>query len=257
MIDRSSAAVLMYHAVGQSVTCRRDTFLNVAADTFHRQMRALASLGYRARTFAEIVEARRSNLALPRRTFAATFDDAYQCIGEVAAPIMEEFGFPGTIFVVSGWASSPETATLTTGRIDAPLLRWEALMDLISAGWEVGGHTATHPHLDALDDASAYEEIECCRQATERHLAVAPRTFCYPFGHINQRTPDLVRKAGFLGACTVRSGLVTQNSDVYRLPRVKVSYRDGVTGLLYRLLVRPSLPTFRHKRRSQITAAPI
>ena len=255
MTDKNSVAILMYHAIGQSVTCRSDTFLNVAADTFQRQMRALAALGYRARTFAEIVEARRSNLVLPRRTFAATFDDAYRSVGEIAAPIMQQYGFPGTLFVVSAWASSPETATLATGRINAPLLKWEALKDLISAGWEVGGHTVTHPHLDALDDASAYEEIECCREDTERHLAVVLRTFCYPFGHMNQRTPDLVRKAGFLGACTVRSGLVTRNTDIYRLPRVKVSYRDGVTGLLYRLLVRPSLPTFRRYRRSQITSA--
>jgi peptidoglycan/xylan/chitin deacetylase (PgdA/CDA1 family) len=250
MIDKSSSAVLMYHAVGQPVKCKRDTFLNVSTDSFRRQMRALASLGYRAITFGEIVDVRRSGLSFPRRIFAATFDDAFRSVGEIAAPIMREYGFSGTLFVVSNWTSSSKNLDLESGHIDAPLLSWDALRDLINLGWEIGGHTATHPHLDVLDDICALNEILCGKQEIEQRLGLVARTFCYPFGHTNQRTPELVREAGFIGACTVRSGLVTQRSNPYTLPRVKVGYRDGVTGLLYRLLVRPSMPTFRRNRRS-------
>jgi peptidoglycan/xylan/chitin deacetylase (PgdA/CDA1 family) len=250
MIDKSNSAVLMYHALGQPVKCRRDTFLNVSADSFRRQMRALAALGYRARTFGEIVDSCRSGLSLPRRTFAATFDDAFRSAGEIAAPIMREYGFTGTLFVVSEWTNSPESIILEYGHVDAPLLSWDALQDLNNLGWEIGGHTATHPYLDMLDDSSALNEILCGKQEIERRLGLVLRSFCYPFGHTNQRTPELVRDAGFLGACTVRSGLVTQRSNPYTLPRVKVGYRDGVTGMLYRLLVRPSMPTFRRNRRS-------
>ena len=49
--------VFMYHKVGAPVSGRADTFLNVSAHNFRRQMRVLAKLGYSVRPFAEIAEA--------------------------------------------------------------------------------------------------------------------------------------------------------------------------------------------------------
>ncbi|HZT43920.1 MAG TPA: polysaccharide deacetylase family protein [Chthonomonadaceae bacterium] len=245
--------VLMYHKVGHPVACRQDTFLNVPAEDFRRQMRLLAALGYRARTFAEVVEAIVCGHTLPRRTFAVTFDDGYRCIGEAAVPVLAELNFPATIFVVpSGvgqtnvWDSGEDIPALS-------LLDWESLSRLISAGWEMGGHTHSHPHLDALDDESAYAQIVSGKQAVEERLGISLTTFCYPFGHYNARTPALVRAAGFLGATTTRSGLARPESDPFLIPRVKVAYRDGVMGLLYRILVRPNLPNTRPRRREYPT----
>lgn len=240
----------MYHAVGLPVSGKRDTFLNVPEESFRRQMRMLASLGYRTRTFGEILEAWRTGRTLPRRTFAVTFDDAYQCVATVAAPILDAYELKGTIFVVSSWADGSEESASGPGRANTALLKWQALTELVRSGWEIGGHTASHPHLDQLDDAHALDEIVSGNRDIERALGVTVRTFCYPFGHLNERTPRLVREAGLSGACTVRSGLANHASDLYRLPRVKVGYRDGVTGLLYQLLVRPILPTFPRHRRS-------
>ena len=245
--------VLMYHKVGHPVTCRQDTFLNVPATDFRRQMRLLAALGYQARTFAEVVEAFVCGHTLPRRTFAVTFDDGYRCIGDCAVPVLADLKIPATIFVVpSGvgqtnvWDSGEDIPALS-------LLDWEDLRRLLAAGWEMGGHTHSHPHLDALDDESAYTQILSGKQAVEDRLGISPTTFCYPFGHYNACTPALVRAAGFLGATTTRSGLARPDSDPFLIPRVKVAYRDGVMGLLYRMLVRPNLPNARPRRREYPT----
>ena len=254
MTADSRSPILMYHAVGLPVAGKRDTFLNISAESFRRQIRALASLGYHTRPFGDIVEAWRSGLSLPRRALALTFDDAYLCVESVVAPILRDHGLAGTTFVVSSWTGAPATTGVENGRLNAAVLDWDGLRDLMDLGWEIGGHTATHPHLDALDNARAYEEIVSGKQEIEQRLGIVLRTFCYPFGHINERTPQLVSAAGFLGACTVRSGLAARSHDIYKLPRVKVGYRDGVAGLLYRLLVRPILPTFRRRRRSHTAA---
>ncbi|HLV81221.1 MAG TPA: polysaccharide deacetylase family protein [Chthonomonadaceae bacterium] len=241
--------VLMYHKVGHPVACRQDTFLNVPADDFRRQMRLLAALGYRARTFAEVVESLVCGRALPRRTFAVTFDDGYRCIGDFAVPVLAELNFPATLFVVPTGVGQ---TNIWDREEDIPilsLLDWEDLQRLLAAGWEVGGHTLSHPHLDALDDESAFTEILSGKQAVEARLGFPLTTFCYPFGHYNARTPALARAAGFLGATTTRSGLARPECDPFLIPRVKVAYRDGVMGLLYRILVRPNLPNARPRRR--------
>ena len=50
--------VLMYHKVGEPVHMKADRFLNVSTIAFERQMTLLASMKFRVRPFAEIVERR-------------------------------------------------------------------------------------------------------------------------------------------------------------------------------------------------------
>jgi len=245
---RTAVPILMYHKVGAAVDRPEDTFLNVSEDAFERQMRALARMNYRAMTFAQIVEALRGGQPLPRRVFALTFDDGYQCVGDAAAPILERYGFPATVFVVSEAAGGGNTWDGITGRPVLPLMAWDRLRELDKAGWEMAGHTRTHPHLNELDDAGALQEISEGKAATEAQLGTRLQTFCYPFGHFNVRTPALVQAAGFTGACTTRSGLAKRDTDPFLLPRVKIAYRDGVAGMLYRLMVRPRLPNLRRNR---------
>ncbi|MCW3099600.1 MAG: polysaccharide deacetylase [Chthonomonadaceae bacterium] len=245
---RTTVPILMYHKVGAAVDHPEDTFLNVSGDAFERQMRALAHMRYRAMTFAQIVEVLRSGQPLPRRVFAITFDDGYECVGDVAAPILERYGFPATVFVVSKAAGGANTWDGITGRPLLPLMAWDHLRELGRVGWEMAGHTTTHPHLNELDDLEALQEIKEGKAAVEAQLDTSLQTFCYPFGHFNARTPALVQEAGFVGACTTRSGLAKRDTDPFLLPRVKIAYRDGVAGMLYRLMVRPRLPNLRRNR---------
>ena len=59
--------ILMYHKVGAPVESNVDTFLNVSARSFERQMRLLARLGYRGITFTEAAAALFEGASLPRK----------------------------------------------------------------------------------------------------------------------------------------------------------------------------------------------
>ena len=241
--------VLMYHKVGAEVADPTDRFLNITAASFLQQMRALTRLGYRARPFRDIVEAVTRGQTLPRKTFAITFDDGYRCISDVAAPLLAEFGYAATVFVVSDCVGKINAWDAGTGHARCELMDWPHLLALQSAGWEIGGHTRSHPHLATLSDAEAQAEILESKQATEAKLGTRVRTFCYPYGDFNPATPLLVAEAGFEGACTTRSGLAHTGREPFLLPRVKV-YHEGVVDLLYRVLLRPALPTLRAQKRS-------
>ena len=242
----------MYHKVGLPVYSRGDRFLNVSGADFQRQIRLLMQLGYQARPFSEIIDAQTRQKSLPRRAFGVTFDDGYACVGEFAAPILREFKIPATVFVVPRGIGRTNEWDRETGHAILPLMAWEKLDELRAAGWEIGGHTLTHPHLDALDDEAALRDIAEGKRAIEAHIGQAIHTFCYPFGHFNSRTPELARRAGFIGACTTRAGLVRPGGNAMLTPRIKIAYRDGLFGMLYRMLARPNLPDFRPKRRDAL-----
>ena len=250
--NRDAVPVLMYHKVGLPVESRGDRFLNVSGADFQRQMRVMTQIGYRARSFAEVIEAQTRSKSLPRRTFAVTFDDGYACVGEFAAPILKAFGFPATVFVVPRGVGKTNAWDAVTGRAVLPLMDWGALDQLRSDGWEMGGHTLTHPHLDSLEDQPALQDIREGKREIEAHIGQPIFTFCYPYGHFNRRTPELARQAGFVGACTTQTGLVRPGGNPMLTPRIKIAYRDGVFGMLYRMLVRPDLPDFRPKRRDAV-----
>ena len=243
----SGYPVLMYHKVGAELTDPGDQYLNVSAVSFRRQMRVLARLGYHARPFGDILECLQRKQSLPRKTFAITFDDGYQCVGKAAVPILAEFGFPATVFVVSDCVGTTNRWDRFSDHPEVALMDWRQLGALQALGWEIGGHSRTHPHLQSLSEAEARVEIVESKLATEARLGAPLRAFCYPYGHFNENTPKMVQEAGFAGACTTRSGLAHPRHPLFLQPRVKV-YHEGVLDLLYRVLLRPYMPTLRRYR---------
>jgi peptidoglycan/xylan/chitin deacetylase (PgdA/CDA1 family) len=90
---------------------------------------------------------------------------------------------------------------------------------------EVGAHTVTHPSLSALPVASQRDEITSSKSQLEEILGSSVVSFAYPFGKqsdYSSETISLVRKAGFLRACTNVSGTVQPDSGPFRLPRIHV-----------------------------------
>ncbi len=232
--------ILMYHKVGAPVASKADTFLNVSAKSFARQMRLLMRLGYTGITLAEGCE-RLAAGSLPRRTVCVTFDDGYASVGDHAAPILDAYGWPATVFVPTAYVGGENQWDGMNGHPLLPIMNWSRLRELQEAGWEMAAHTRTHPRLETLGDDEALREMREGRDDLTNNLTAPARTFCYPFGGINARTPQLAREAGFVAACTTKSGVARHDSDPFLLPRVKVAYRDDVWGLFYRLVIRPRL----------------
>ena len=234
--------ILMYHKVGASVDSKAGTFLNVSARSLERQMRLLAHLGYRGITFREAAAALFEGASLPRKPVCVTFDDGYECVADSALPVLKRFRWPATVFVPTAYVGQSNTWDEAFGNPILPIMHWAGLRSLADEGWEISGHTRTHPKLAELLDSEAEREMADGKRDLEERLGSTVSTFCYPFGSVGATTPALCRKVGFRAACTTRSGLASAESDPLLLPRVKIAYRDDVWGLLYRLLIRPRLP---------------
>jgi peptidoglycan/xylan/chitin deacetylase (PgdA/CDA1 family) len=115
MAERPS--ILAYHAV--SSTWRSS--LAVPEAILAEQLRALRDRGYVGMTFTE-AERRRAAGTLPPRTVVVTFDDGYASTLR-AQPILEDVGFPATVFVVTGFLD--DDAPLSWPGIDT----WEGGAD--------------------------------------------------------------------------------------------------------------------------------
>ncbi|HTB50440.1 MAG TPA: polysaccharide deacetylase family protein, partial [Solirubrobacteraceae bacterium] len=160
--------VLCYHALSERFPAQ----LSTTPALFARQLRRLVARGYRGVTFSEATQ------MPPGRTVAVTFDDGYRSVARLGLPILQELGWPATIFVPTDFIGSDQP--MSWPGIDRWLgseherellpLAWAELEQLALLGWEVGSHTCSHPKLTELDDERLTRELGESKSACELHL---------------------------------------------------------------------------------------
>lgn len=203
----------------------------------------LKERGYVGLTFREW-EQRNALGELPARSVVVTFDDGYASTLR-AKPILDELGYPATVFPVLSFVESGEP--LTWPGIDQWLdgehvaelqpLSWRQLEQLVDAGWEIGSHTVDHPLLPGLADDELEQELLQSRAGLSAKLGSCD-TIAYPYGDANERVASAAASAGYFAGCTLtRFHLV---DEALRRPRIGLFARD--TGArLQAKLSRPSL----------------
>lgn len=222
MVVGSDTLVLCYHAVSPTWPAA----LSVLPERFDEQLRLLAGRGYRGVTFSEAVTGRSRG-----RRVAVTFDDAYLSVLTRARPLLDELGWPGTVFAptdfpgrkeamrwpgISEWIGTPHEPELIP-------LSWDELRLLRDAGWEVGAHSRRHPHLTALPDAELAEELVEAKRACERELGRCT-SIAYPYGDVDARVIAAAREAGYETGAGLPAGRHVRSQLAW--PRVGVYHLD-------------------------------
>ncbi len=215
--------VLCYHAVSE----RFPAPLSVTPAAFERQLELLARAGYQGATFADAVR------APAPKTVAITFDDAYLSVLELGKPILDAVGFPATVYAPTAYLDTPERPLSWAG-IDNWIggeherellpMSWDQLGGLADAGWEVGSHTRTHPHLTTLDDEALRSELAESRATVEQRLGRPCPTLAYPYGDHDERVVAAAGAAGYSAAGTLPARLPRPRPLAW--PRIGVYHGD-------------------------------
>jgi peptidoglycan/xylan/chitin deacetylase (PgdA/CDA1 family) len=215
--------ILMYHRIGATygstpaVTQR----LTVDPRTFAQQMRWLHRNDYRTLTQRELYDALVRGKPLPPKPVLITFDDGYDDVLRVAAPVLERLRMRATAYVI----------TARSGDWHSPFLSWFELRELERRGVEVASHTVSHRDLRTLDDRELAHELVASRQALERRLGRPVRWLAYPFGGHDARVVAAARRAGYLLAVTTIGGVAQDGTRPLELRRLSITSNIGAKGL--------------------------
>lgn len=215
------AAILLYHHV--SVGTPAST--SVSPAVFRRHLDFLAAGGYAVLPLSRILETLASGGALPDKSVAITFDDAYQSVLDTAAPLLKQRGWPFTVFV--------STQAIDDGYHD--YLGWDGLRQLIGAGAEIGNHSYSHAHLvrrlagesPRQWHARVEADIRRAQQELHKQLGVTPAVFSYPYGEYSADLQEIVGSLGYFGIAQ-QSGAVGYGFDRLAVPRypLATNYED-------------------------------
>ena len=215
-------------------------------ERLQRQMRLLASRGYRGVTFHEAVHGPKQG-----KRVAVTFDDAFLSVFKLAYPILSSFGFPGTVFVPTDYPDRERTASWgnmtavgTPHEPELAVMSWSQLAELADSGWEIGSHTCSHPHLTQIDDGALEDELVRSRHECERLLHRPCLSIAYPFGETDDRVVDAAAAAGYTAGAALNWS--TRRPGPLEWPRIGIYHRDGA--LRFRAKVSPAIERFGHSR---------
>jgi peptidoglycan/xylan/chitin deacetylase (PgdA/CDA1 family) len=95
---------------------------------------------------------------------------------------------------------------------------------------EIGAHTVTHPVLSTLPTTEQKQEIALSKADLEEYCGRPITTFAYPHGQRSDYTSDtvaMVKRAGFVSACSAFANFVQEDTDPFQLPRFAVPDLDG------------------------------
>lgn len=189
--------VLCYHGVSEGWP----SDISIRPSQLERQLRWFLDRGYRPTTFTDAV-----TTASDGPTIAVTFDDAYRSIAEIAHPLLDSMGIVATVFAPTafvgtdrpiGWEGTDEWVS-TDWAEEIQVMGWGEIERLAQAGWEIGSHTRTHPHLPTLDDAALVDELGRSRVEIEEALGRPCTSIAYPYGDTDAHVARAAAAAGYV-----------------------------------------------------------
>ena len=210
----------------------------VTPQQFEAQLRWLQAAGY----VGVPLDALLDDKPLPPRPVAITFDDGTADFATHAAPLLEKYGFPATIFLVAGKVGGEVDWDAAVAR--RPLLSWAQIRELGQRGFTFGAHSYAHPRLSGLGLEPLERELTLARNALADGLRAFPRWLAYPYGDYDGRVIALARELRFAGALavTLRPADLLRSRPFSRA-RAMIKNTDSLRVFRFRLWLAEQIPT--------------
>lgn len=227
-------SILMYHQVGPYPRPRAHKASFCHIRQFRQQLAYLKLAGFRVISMAEAYEGLFGGGVIAPRSVVLTFDDGYQDFHDHAWPALQEYGFPATVFLISGLIGQPARWQTDFERI-APLMDAPTIRRLQDEGVHFGSHAVNHYRLPQLDTEAVRHEVFDSKAALQDLLGREVSHFCYPYGEYDQRARDFVEQAGYQTGLTCIRGAANFADNPFEIPRKAISYGDNVLGFAWKL----------------------
>lgn len=195
---------------------------------FAEEMAFLSKNGFHPVTLDQFHAAKYNHASLPSRPIIITFDDGYVSNFTNAYPVLQQYGFHATIFMVSGFIGHK-------GFLTSDQLKTMEDSGLV----QIESHTVHHKNLSHLTQSQVMFELTQSKQALSQVLAHPVNYFCYPEGGYNWQVALDVQRAGYLLATTTTQGYANLAENPVRLHRIVI--HEGVSLSQFATLLGPSL----------------
>lgn len=214
--------ILMYHRVINSKDNEGVHGTYIYEDMFRKHLKYLKENNYEVITFKELKRISwRNRFNSNKKYIIITFDDGYVDNYELAFPILKEFNFKATIFLMAESTYNEWDVKSSNEKI-FPLMTKEMILEMQDYGIEFGAHTFNHPKLNKVSNEDIKHQVIDCKKILEEKIDSDIITFAYPYGLLNDYAKKMAEKAGYDFAVATDSGTVCLSDDLFQIRRIAI-----------------------------------
>ncbi|MCS2156957.1 polysaccharide deacetylase family protein [Scandinavium sp. H11S7] len=225
--------ILTYHHIlrDEENTRFRHTSTTTSVRAFSNQMTWLRDQGYTTLTMYQLEGYVRNKMNLPARSVVITFDDGLKSVNRYAWPVLKEYGFKATAFIISSRIKRHPQ------KWDPKSLQFMSISELrqIQDVFDVQSHTHFLHRVDAYRRpillSRSYHNILFDFERSRRALSqFNPHVLylSYPFGGYNITAVQAANDAGFHMAVTTVKGKVKPGDNPFLLKRLYILRTDSL-----------------------------
>ncbi len=214
--------VVMYHRVINKSENEGIHGTYIYENIFREHLKYLKDNNFSVITFEDLNNIGwRNRFDKNKKYIIITFDDGYVDNYELAFPILKEFNFKATIFLM-GESTYNEWDVKADGEKSFPLMSVEMIKEMQDYGIEFGAHTFNHPKLNKLSNDEIKHQIVDVKKPLEEKIGREIITFAYPYGILNDYAKKMVEEASYTFGVATDSGSVCLSDDLYQIRRIAI-----------------------------------
>lgn len=226
--------ILTYYSIDNSGSA-----ISISPVLFSQHLRYLKEKHFTVITLSEGLKLLTGHEPLYKKV-VLTFDDGYENFHSRAFPLLSQYHFPATVFVVARYVGRESSWDKKNRASAQRLMNWSQVEKLSHSGIEFGSKSLTHRDLTRISIDEVREEVEESRTMIEEHVGKGVHIFSYPFGLYNSTVREMVRKH-YDAAVGTNVAEATDKEDPYDLSRVDVHYIAHHFELLGKAVATPYL----------------
>lgn len=211
-LPASAAVMLIYHHVAADTP----RVSSVTPAEFREHLSYLRDNNFQVIGLDVLIDQLKTGKPIADNAVVITFDDSYENNFTTAHPILQEFGYPYTIFI------SP-------GAIDdrvGPVLTWPQVKQMSDDGVLVANHAMWHEHMARPEQGESeaawlkrmQQSILQAEQRIKEETGQSHQWLAYPYGEFSDSLEALVTQLGFVGIGQ-QSGAIGPLTKLTRIPR--------------------------------------
>lgn len=213
------SVVLLYHRIGLPKMSSLVSGQYVAPMLFRSELDHLIANGWEFASLNDVLEGQSTSA----NRFAITFDDGYLSVYNHAFPLLNERNMMGTVYVVADAIGGINEWDHRAGDMRESIITRAQMCEMADAGFEIGSHTLSHPHLTTISDDQLARELADSRHKLEDIIGKEVVSLSYPYGDRDPRVIRAAMDAGYKNAVSTQIGTVSGCSP-FEIPRINVRW---------------------------------
>ncbi len=171
----------------------------------------------------------RDSFDLSDHAVVLSVDDGYHSVYENIYPLLKRYRMTMTLALIPGCITNGRPSYNPSDRF---LNEREIREMMDSCDIEIASHSLTHVRLTQVGSVRAWREIVDSKRVLESLFGTEVITFVYPYGYMDGRIRNMVRRAGYKLARKVGPGRPNLWVDPYRIPEVELRAQARLPGVI-------------------------